>query len=76
MELGIKIGHDQKSVTEVGSLIRYIIDAPTGECVKLAALKAMRETLTINNTSLSNCYIGDETHNHYAEQGEEGGDHD
>lgn len=72
MELGIKIGHDQKSVTDVGNLIRYIIDAPTGECVKLAALKAMQETLTINNTSLSNCYVGDNINNHYAEQGEEG----
>lgn len=75
METGIKIGHDQQSVTDVGNLIRYIIDAPTGERVKMAALEAMKETLTINNTSLSNCYIGDETHNHFSDDDvEQGGD--
>lgn len=67
METGIKIGHSEQSVKDVSNLIRYIIDAPTGECVKLAALKAMKETLNINNASFSNCYIGDETHNHYAD---------
>jgi hypothetical protein len=77
MELGVKIGHDQQSVTDVGNLIRYIIDAPTGERVKMAALETMKETLTITNTSFSDCFIGDNTHNHYGEQvdaGEEADD--
>jgi hypothetical protein len=71
MQTGLKIGHDQQSVTEVGELIRYIIDAPTGECVKMAALEAMKSTLTMGEvsiSSISNCNIGDETHNHFGEQ--------
>jgi len=68
MQTGFKIGHDQQSVTEVGELIRYIIDAPTGECVKMAALEAMKSTLTMGEVSISNCNIGDHTHTHFGEQ--------
>lgn len=68
MQTGLKIGHDQKAVTDVSDLIRYIIDAPTGERVKMAALEAMKSTLTMGEVSISNCNIGDETHNHFSEQ--------
>ena len=72
METGIKVGHDQQSVTEVGALIRYIVDAPTGERVKLAALEAMKETLSITGLSVQNVTIGDKTHNYYCEQDDAG----
>jgi hypothetical protein len=68
METGIKIGHDQQSVTDVGNLIRYIIDAPTGERVKMAALETMKETLSITGLSVQHVTIGDKTHNYYCEQ--------
>jgi hypothetical protein len=68
MQTGFKIGHDQKAVTDVSDLIRYIIDAPTGERVKMAALEAMKSTLTMGEVSISNCNIGDHTHCHYGEQ--------
>lgn len=74
METGIKIGHDQQSVTEIGDLIRYIIDAPTGERVKMAALEAMKETLTINNLSVSNCRVGDQTSCFFSDDDIEQGD--
>jgi hypothetical protein len=74
METGIKIGHDQQSVTDVGNLIRYIVDAPTGERVKMAALEAMKETLTITNISVSNCHLGNETHHHFSDDDIEQGD--
>ena len=68
MQTGIKVGHDQQAVIEVGDLIRYIVDAPTGERVKMAALEAMKSTLSIGKTTLSNCHIGDHTHHHFSEQ--------
>ena len=65
METGIKIGHDKQAVDNMSDLIRYIIDAPTGECVKLAALKAMKETLSITGLSFQDVTIGDHTQNYY-----------
>ena len=73
METGIRIGHSEQSVKDVGDLIRDILVAPTGDAVKIAALKTMQRTLNIDNASISNCYIGDETHNHYADDETEEG---
>ena len=73
METAIKIGHDEKTVRDVSDLIRDILTAPTGDTVKIAAFEAMKETLSISNTSVSNCYIGDETHNHYSDDETEEG---
>ena len=77
MQTGLKIGHDQQAVIEVGALIRYIVDAPTGERVKLAALEAMKSTLSIGKTTLSNCHVigsQDTTRNYYGEQDDAGAD--
>jgi len=63
-----KIGHDQQAITDVSDLIRYIIDAPTGERVKMAALEAMKSTLSMGETTISHCNIGDHTHTHFGEQ--------
>ncbi len=75
MDAAFKIGHDSQAVTEVGDLIRYIVDAPTGERVKLAALEAMKSTLSIGKTTLSNCHVigsQDTTRNYYGEQDDAG----
>jgi hypothetical protein len=70
MELGIKIGHDKDAVDNIGKLIRAIMNAPTDDYVKVKALEAMKSALSINNTSFSNCYIGDNTHNNNNDEGE------
>jgi len=69
METGIKIGHDKQAIDNISDLIRYIIDAPTGECVKLAAFKAMKETLSISHMSISNCTVDGSTptYNYYSD---------
>ena len=72
MELGIKIGHDKDAVDNIGDIIRAIMKAPTDDYVKVKALEAMKTTLSINNTSFSDCFIGDNTHNHYGEQDDAG----
>ncbi len=74
MELGIKIGHDKDAVDNIGDIIRAIMKAPTDDYVKVKALEAMKNALSINNTSLSNCYVGDHTHNHFSDDDIKQGD--
>jgi hypothetical protein len=57
MHTGFKIGHDQQSVTEVGELIRYIIDAPTGECITMTYYYEADNISGSDATAWDDCYI-------------------
>jgi len=65
MQTGIKIGHDQQAVDNIGDLIRDIINAKTNDYVKAMAIEAMKETLSITGLSFQDVTIGDHTQNYY-----------
>lgn len=74
MNTGINIGHETATIVETRSTILEIINAPTGDNVKIAALEALTKMLAIEGLTIRDCHIGDTESEHHHHPLPEAGD--
>jgi hypothetical protein len=65
MNTGIHIGHETATIVETRSTILAIINAPTGDNVKTAALEALTKMLAIEGLTIRDCHIQGDTKNEH-----------